>query len=220
MKPILFIIIAICQISLTAQTTISGKVTDKKGVPIIGVNVYLNATYDGGTTNEKGEFNFSTIEKGIQTLIVSFISYETFSKTGDITTFKNLQIKLREDVNTLDAVVINAGTLVVGDNAKVTALKPLDVVTTAGALGDFVGALQTYLEHLQFLKTVAYLFVEVMPEKHRFLSMVYVYLHHICHLQRTFLLEEGCLRFYSREFHFLQEDIQQNTDKHCQVFCL
>lgn len=95
MKPILFIIIAICQISLTAQTTISGKVTDKKGVPIIGVNVYLNATYDGGTTNEKGEFNFSTIEKGIQTLIVSFISYETFSKTGDITTFKNLQIKLR-----------------------------------------------------------------------------------------------------------------------------
>jgi hypothetical protein len=143
MKRILFFILTICQISLIAQTAISGKVTDKKGMPIIGANVYLSGTYDGASTNEKGEFSFSTSEKGMQTLIVSFISYETYSKTADVSTFKNIQVKLREDVNTLDAVTINAGTLEAGDNAKVTALKPLDVVTTAGALGDFVGALQT-----------------------------------------------------------------------------
>mgnify|MGYP000333151278 FL=1 len=48
-----------------------------------------------------------------------------------------------KDVNTLDAVVLSAGTFSAGDNSKVNALKPLDVVTTASALGDFVGALQT-----------------------------------------------------------------------------
>ena len=143
MKQVLFFLIAICQISLTAQTTVSGKVTDKKGEPIIGANVFLDGTYDGVSTNEKGEFSFSTSEKGMQTLKISFISYEPYSKTADVKTFSKLLIKLREDVNTLDAVNINAGTFEAGDNAKVTALKPLDIVTTAGALGDFVGALQT-----------------------------------------------------------------------------
>jgi outer membrane cobalamin receptor len=143
MKQVLFFIIAICQISLIAQTTISGKVTDKKGIPIIGANVYLDGTYDGTSTNEKGEFSFPTLEKGTQTLTISFISYETYTRTADVKTFSKLMIKLRDDVNTLDAVTINAGTFEAGDNAKVTALKPLDVVTTAGAMGDFVGALQT-----------------------------------------------------------------------------
>lgn len=39
--------------------------------------------------------------------------------------------------------MLSAGTFAAGDNSKVNALKPLDVVTTASALGDFVGALQT-----------------------------------------------------------------------------
>lgn len=143
MKRIVFFILVICQISLAAQITVSGKVIDRKGTPIIGANVYLEGTYDGASTNEKGQFSFATSEKGTQTLVVSFISYETFRATANVTSFKNYQVTLREDVNTLDAVVINAGTLEAGDNAKVTALKPLDVVTTAGAMGDFVGALQT-----------------------------------------------------------------------------
>ena len=84
-----------------------------------------------------------TATKGIQTLKVSFISYESHTRTAEVATFKELRIVLREDVNTLDAVTINTGTFEAGDNAKVTALKPLDIVTTAGALGDFVGALQT-----------------------------------------------------------------------------
>ena len=143
MKNILCILFTVCQFSLIAQTIISGKVTDQKNNPIIGANIYLDGTYDGTTSNNKGEFSFSTSEKGKQTLVVSFISFEAYIKTADVSALKNLNIKLREDVNALDAVVINAGTFEAGDNAKVTALKPLDVVTTASAMGDFVGALQT-----------------------------------------------------------------------------
>ena len=143
MKRIITILFLICQISLFAQTTISGKVTDSKNKPINGANVYLDGTYDGASTNEKGEFSFTTEEKGTQTLVISFISYETYIKTADVSSLKNLKVKLRDDVNSLDAVVLNAGTFEAGEKAKVTALKPLDVVTTASALGDFVGALQT-----------------------------------------------------------------------------
>ncbi|WP_339660660.1 TonB-dependent receptor [uncultured Polaribacter sp.] len=143
MRRIVCILFSICQLSIFAQTTISGKVTDSKNNPILGASVYLEGTYDGTSTNEKGEFSFKTSEKGIQIFVISYISFETFSKTADVSALKNLHIKLRDDVNSLNAVVINAGTFETGEKAKVTVLKPLDIVTTASALGDVLGALQT-----------------------------------------------------------------------------
>ncbi|HMC02366.1 MAG TPA: TonB-dependent receptor [Flavobacteriaceae bacterium] len=143
MKPLFTILVFLFSVSLFAQSTINGKVTNSKGVAIVGANVYLEGTYAGSTTNENGEFSFKTSETGTQTLIVSFVSYEAFMMSGDISFMQNLEIKLKEDVNTLDAVILSAGTFSAGDNSKVNALKPLDVVTTASALGDFVGALQT-----------------------------------------------------------------------------
>ncbi|QNM84178.1 TonB-dependent receptor [Polaribacter pectinis] len=143
MKRILFLLITLCQFSLIAQTTVSGKVTDSKNNPILGANVYLDGTYDGTSTNEKGEFTFKTEELGNQTLVISFVSFETYTKTANVKTLNNLKIKLRDDVNSLNAVVINAGTFEAGEKGKVTVLKPMDIVTTASALGDFVGALQT-----------------------------------------------------------------------------
>lgn len=140
----LFTIFLLCITSfLFSQSTITGMVKDTNGMPIEGANVYLEGTYDGGTTDDKGDFSFKTEEKGTQTLIVSFLSFETFTMAGDVSYFKNLKIKLRENVDSLDAVVLSAGTFSAGDNSKVSVLKPLDVVTTASALGDFVGALQT-----------------------------------------------------------------------------
>ncbi len=139
--PTLFLFFAL--IKSFSQTTISGKVTDTKGFPIEGANVYLEGSYDGGTTDISGFFSFRTSETGTQTLVISFLSFETFKKLADVSTMTALQIKLMEDVNALDAVVLSAGTFEAGDNSKVSVLKPLDVVTTASALGDFVGALQT-----------------------------------------------------------------------------
>jgi outer membrane cobalamin receptor len=126
-----------------AQSIISGKVTDKKGLPILGANVYLEGTYDGTTSDMEGRFAFETYETGAVTLVVSFVSYIDFKLTKDISAFEQLQIVLKEDVNTLDAVTLNTGVFEAGEESRVTALKPLDVVTTASAVGDFVGALQT-----------------------------------------------------------------------------
>ncbi|MCX7550114.1 TonB-dependent receptor [Xanthomarina sp. F2636L] len=143
MKPILLIFFFFTAFSVTSQTTISGKVMDSKNQPIEGANVYLEGTYDGSTTDENGFFSFKTNNVGIQTLKVSFISFETYLLTKDVSVFSDIQIILRDDVNALDTVVISAGTFSAGDNSKISVLKPLDVVTTASAMGDFVGALQT-----------------------------------------------------------------------------
>ena len=53
-----------------AQATISGTVSDTKGTPIEGANIYLEGTYDGASSDAEGKFNFETSETGTQNLIV------------------------------------------------------------------------------------------------------------------------------------------------------
>jgi hypothetical protein len=143
MRYLLLFLFGIIQFSIVAQTTISGVVTDAKNNPVFGANVYLDGTYDGTSTNEEGNFSFLTTSKGIQKLVISYVSFETYLKIGEVSSLQKLVIKLRDDINSLDAVVINAGTFEASEKAKVTVLKPLDIVTTASAAGDFLGAIQT-----------------------------------------------------------------------------
>ena len=133
----------LCTGIVFAQQTITGKVTDAKNNPIEGANIYLEGTYDGASSDANGNFSFVTAEEGLQTLIVSILSYEPHYEAGDVSYFKDLHIKLMESVNSLSGVTLTAGTFEAGDNSKVSVLKPLDIVTTAGAAGDFVAALQT-----------------------------------------------------------------------------
>ena len=127
----------------SAQQTITGTVTDNSNKPISGANVYLEGTYDGSSTDEHGKFSFETTETGTQTLVISMLSYEPHYEMGDVSYFKNISIQLVEAINSLTGVTLTAGTFEAGDNSKVSVLKPLDIVTTAGAAGDFVAALQT-----------------------------------------------------------------------------
>lgn len=143
MQKIVFQFILLFSSFLSAQNSISGKIVNAKNQPISDVNVYLENTYDGALTNEKGEFSFTTTEIGNQTLIASKIAFDDIKIIISVENFKNQTIKLKPTLNTIETVVINAGNFKAGDNSKASALKPLDIVTTAGALGDIVGALQT-----------------------------------------------------------------------------
>ena len=141
----LLITFAVLLLSLTvfSQNTISGKVIDEKGKPVSGANVFIEGTYDGASSVENGDFSFTTTTTGNQTLVVSFLIFETSKTQIDVAHFQNKTIKLRESVTSLDAVVITAGTLEAGDKARVSVLKPLDIVTTAGSAGNIIAALQT-----------------------------------------------------------------------------
>lgn len=143
MKNIIAVLLLLIATQLTAQTLISGTVTDKKANPIVGANVYLQNTYDGATTDSEGKFSFETKKKGMQTVIVSYLSFKTFTYSAEVKLLTDINVTLREDINTLDAVVLSAGSFQAGDNTKVSVMGPIDVVTTAGVAGDFISALQT-----------------------------------------------------------------------------
>ena len=91
-----------------AQTTIRGKVISSENKPVEGANVYLEGTYSGTTSDFNGAFEFDSTEKGVQTLVISYLSFETKRFETEINKMQNLVIVLREDVNNLDAVVLSA----------------------------------------------------------------------------------------------------------------
>lgn len=139
---ITFLILTLSQI-LLGQTVISGRVVDEKKQPLQGANVFIDGTYDGISSDAEGNFKFSTSVKGDQILKISFLTFETLSFNFTVETYQNQTFVLRESINSLDAVIINAGMLEAGDKSRISVLKPLDIVTTAGSAGDIVSALQT-----------------------------------------------------------------------------
>ena len=129
--------------SLLAQHEISGIIIDKKQQPIVGANIYIKGTYDGAVSDENGQFVFTSEKTGTQILVISFLSFETKEISGEINDFNNLQIQLVEKFDPLNAVIINAGNFEAGTASEASVLKPLDIVTTAGSVGNIIAALET-----------------------------------------------------------------------------
>ena len=127
-----------------AQYKISGTVIDDKNKPVRGANVYLDNTLDGGTTDSLGVFRFTTSEKGNQTIVASEVSHENGGLpiviTGDVSGIV-LHMKANK-AHDLDVVTITAGSFGASSDNNKTILKPLDIVTTAGANADVVKAIE------------------------------------------------------------------------------
>ncbi len=146
MKTQIFVILALMVAAsmVNAQTIISGVVTDQKGETLPGANIYLKDTFDGTNSKADGTFSFETEETGNQILVISFIGFKTLERPVDLSASAlEVNISLKEEINKVDGVTIAAGAFEASDVKKVTVLKPLDIVTTASAAGDIMGAINT-----------------------------------------------------------------------------
>lgn len=143
MKTILTFLIALTSLISFGQTEIKGQIIDEKGMPFSGANVFVIGTYDGTTSDEKGNFSLTTTASGNQKLQISFLSYETIIYDFVVEKFQSKVFTIKESLNTLNAVEVTAGTFKAGDNSKATALKAMDIVTTAGSAGNIISALET-----------------------------------------------------------------------------
>ncbi|MAZ61576.1 MAG: hypothetical protein CMG50_05320, partial [Candidatus Marinimicrobia bacterium] len=128
--------------SFMYSAIIVGTVKDEDGNPIIYANVYLKDTFDGTSSDDKGSFAFETYETGNQTLIISFIGYESYEKEYNIDENLTLDIILKQLITRADEVVITAGSFGASDDEKVIVLDPIDIVTVASSRGEISGALE------------------------------------------------------------------------------
>lgn len=145
MKTILLSFSIIClTLNTYAQTIISGKISDQKGSVIPGANILIKGTYDGTSSDANGDFKFETSETGKHLLVFQAMGYKPQEReiecSGQPVRF---QISLFESINMLTAVTITAGAMEASDTKKAVVLKPLDIVTTSGAMGNITAALLT-----------------------------------------------------------------------------
>lgn len=99
LKHCLWVFLLFVQIA-AAQESISGKVTDKKGLPIPGANIVVQGKNISAQTDFDGLFKIAA-KKG-EILVVTYVSY----KTVEVPASNNITIQLDEVQNELETVVV------------------------------------------------------------------------------------------------------------------
>ena len=91
------------------QSQIEGSVTDKKGEALPYVNIFIENTYKGTTSNEDGQYELNISQPGNYTIVFQFLGYKTLTKLIEVETFPFvLDVVLEEENINLKEVVINA----------------------------------------------------------------------------------------------------------------
>ena len=109
MKQITFIAIAfLFSVTMFAQTTIKGNVTDaKSGDPLPGVNIKVVGKSLGTTTNFDGEYTLKVKQTPPFDVEVSLLGY-TSKIVSVAKSSENINVSLIENASTLDEVVVSA----------------------------------------------------------------------------------------------------------------
>lgn len=97
----LFIGLGVFQLS--AQTTVSGKVTDTENQPLIGVNILVEGTSSGAITGIDGTYSI-TVPNSDAILVFSYTGYE--QQKFAVNNQSIIDVVLGEDAKLLDEVVV------------------------------------------------------------------------------------------------------------------
>lgn len=128
----------------SGQSIVKGLITDENGTAVPGANIYILDSYDGTASLPDGAFEFETEKSGTNILVASAVGYTEYRDQIDLDDpLIRITIVLSEEVQQLDDLVITAGVFDASDEKKSVILKPLDIVTTAGATADIPGVLNT-----------------------------------------------------------------------------
>ena len=112
----LFSVLMFCCFSLTTvfaqQTTeVRGRVTDENKQPLIGVDVVLEGTSIGVSTNDKGFYELHNVPAGKQTIVFSYLGFQTLKIRTDVApnpsgTHTHLDVQLSEELTALQEVEV------------------------------------------------------------------------------------------------------------------
>lgn len=106
MKKIITLLFLIYTTLISAQ--IKGTITDDKGITLPSVSVFVENTYNGTSSNDKGSYELNVKTTGNHTIVFQYLGYKTVKKSVSITQFPFiLNIKLSEENIDLAEVVIN-----------------------------------------------------------------------------------------------------------------
>ena len=95
--------------SILSYSQINGTITDSKNQSLPFVNVFIEDTYKGTTSNDNGDYELNVTTLKSYNLVFKYLGYKTVKKTVDVTKFPfTLNIVLEEESVSLDEVVVNS----------------------------------------------------------------------------------------------------------------
>ena len=108
MKKIILVLFLGLSAFLQAQNTVSGKVTDSKNNPLVGVSVYASELHKSTNTDANGMYSLSELPNGDLILTFSYVGFATQSKTiNKIQVAHTLDITLEETAFQMDEVIVS-----------------------------------------------------------------------------------------------------------------
>jgi len=111
MKKTILSLLLIFGVLLASQAQIKGTITGLHQEALTNVNIYLDDTYTGTTTNTNGAYELALAKTGNYTVVFQYLGYKTLKKEVSITQFPHtLDITLEESEVSLDVVNINTKT--------------------------------------------------------------------------------------------------------------
>lgn len=87
---------------------IKGTVTEKSGAPLPGVSIFIDGTYIGTSSNEKGNYFLQFSKPGTHTLVFQYLGFKTQKIKINAQTYPIIQnVVMTEEELSLEEVVIN-----------------------------------------------------------------------------------------------------------------
>ena len=121
----LLMLLLLLPFSILAQDTVGGIVLDKtSGQPIPGVNVNVQGSANGVSTDFDGKYQLSNVKRGDK-IVFSYIGYT--NTVVDYVAQNSLNVSIQEDANQLQEVIIQVG---YGTVKKKDATGAVTVLTT------------------------------------------------------------------------------------------
>lgn len=145
MKRFLYILVC-CMFSFSVyaqQLELYGVVVNEKKEPMPYVNVFIEGTMDGASTDNDGRFTFRSGQQGEVTLTASYLGYQTWKKKEDIKKLTGLTIQLKPSAQQIKEVVAYAGNYLLKSASTLQNKNAVDLVSTAGSEGDLYKSIAT-----------------------------------------------------------------------------
>lgn len=95
--------------SYSGIAQIKGHVKDSKGNPLPTVNIYIENTFTGTTSNDDGDYELEVSELKTYTVVFKYLGFKTEKRTVSIDRFPyTLDVDMKDEEFTLQEVIINA----------------------------------------------------------------------------------------------------------------
>lgn len=141
MKTLIFITLILVSLKASSQEIIKGIVLDSGNNPLAYVNVSIEGTVDGTSTEEDGTFELELSKRSNQTIRFSLLGYQ--EQKVELTDTNFLTVYMKQNSQQLQEITITTSGFRLKGGSSIDQKNAVELVTVGGSEGDLFKSLQS-----------------------------------------------------------------------------